>query len=95
MPQVRFRLFPYHQQSSAHHSCSLREAPTLDDDSDVGKNFEVDIDAVSGTEASDSEDSSSNELKTFWTILSVPRPEAPMHKVHKASTIIWLSYYQY
>jgi hypothetical protein len=65
---------------------------TLNDDSDAGENFEAEIDAVS-TEASDGEDSSSNELETFRTILSVPQLEAPMHEVRKASTIIWLSYY--
>lgn len=66
---------------------------TLNDDSDASENFEANIDAVSNTEASDSEDSSGNELETFRMILSVPQPEAPMHKVRKASTIIWLSYY--
>ncbi|KIK43162.1 hypothetical protein CY34DRAFT_82254 [Suillus luteus UH-Slu-Lm8-n1] len=58
---------------------------TLDDDSDAGENFEADIDAVSGTEASDGEDSSDNELETFRTIISVPQPEAPMHEVRKAT----------
>ncbi|KAG2339942.1 hypothetical protein BDR05DRAFT_1002873 [Suillus weaverae] len=57
--------------------------PQTLNDSDTGKNFEAEIDAVSGTEASDGEDSSSNELETFRTILSVPQPEAPMHEALK------------
>ncbi|KAG1756382.1 uncharacterized protein EDB91DRAFT_1241455 [Suillus paluster] len=48
-------------------------------DSDSG-NFEAEIDAVSDTDTSDGEDSSGDELGTLRTILTVPQPEAPMHK---------------
>ncbi|KAG2141227.1 hypothetical protein DEU56DRAFT_911333 [Suillus clintonianus] len=50
------------------------------DDSD-GENFEAENDAVSDVdEASDGEDPSGDELETLRTILTVPRPEAPMHE---------------
>ncbi|KAG2144312.1 hypothetical protein DEU56DRAFT_910667 [Suillus clintonianus] len=59
--------------------------PQTFDDSD-GKNFEAEIDAVSDVdEASDGEDPSGDELETLRTILTVPRPEAPMHEAIKTA----------
>lgn len=60
---------------------SFEEMP--DGNSDSGEDFEAELDAVSDAETSDAENSSDDDLDILRTVLSVPQPDAPMHKVRK------------
>ncbi|KAG1743671.1 uncharacterized protein EDB91DRAFT_1081052 [Suillus paluster] len=62
------------------HLGDMRSRADITSDGLEGENFEADIDAVDDAELSDDEDSSSNELSTLRTILSVPPLDVPMHE---------------